>query len=661
MRTQKSFLFLLVFFLFVRFFVATGSDNLITIDGEKQKTTVPKEDFLHVYKKNHAVQNKSSMQDYLELYVNFLLKVTEAKAMGMDTLPAFQSEFSNYKSQLAEPYLRDDQVRDSLKQQLFAMSKDDRRISHIMFRVDFDQTLPEDTMKLYQELEQIRKKIVSDELSFAEAAARYSEDKQSGLHGGDLGWFNVFKFPYAFEKAAHDLTLKEVSEPVRTRFGYHLLQLTDHRKAAGEVKVAHIIKIIPQQASETQKDSITALVNDLYAQLESGDSFADLASAYSDDQRSRASGGELPWLSTGQMISEFEEQAFSLEKTGDYSEPFQSSFGWHIVQLVDRRAPPPDEKVMENMERKMEDKEFAVFLNKAFLHKLRKDYQYQSQPAHLEAFYALDKDFFSQGAHEQVRLNPEIELVSFADTILKGSDFLSYLKENKQLFGQLKMPMRNFIDRIFVRYTDEVLLAYEKNQLENKYEDYRMLLQEYHDGILLFNIMDDKVWSRAITDTVGLKAFYNKNKDMYQWEERLLTQVYQFNSEEQARYFQKELQKAINKGKGTASLENKFNRKFSDEASLQSWEEKYLKEDGGLVQYLDWSTGISNVIEEDGVFYVLYAQEKIDPETMQLSEAKGKVVSDYQDMLEKEWLQELHDKYEVDINRSVLSSLVDEF
>ncbi len=658
---MKKSLFYPVFVLFLFLFVpSASSEELIRIEGKDVLTIVDKDEFIRVYKKNHSVHDKRSINEYLELYTNFLLKVTEAKSLGFDTLREFQAEFSNYRQQLAAPYMRDDEYRDELINSLHEMMQEDRRVSHIMLRVDFDQSLPEDTLVAYNKMENIRKDIRDGKLTFEEAAKLYSDDKQSGQKGGDMGWVNLFKYPYVFEKAVHQLDIDEISAPVKTRFGYHLIHVTDIRDAVGEIKVAHIIKMIPPDISKEEQDSIKQIIDEIHARLEQGEDFAELASKYSDDERSGRSGGELPWFGAGQMISEFETEAFSLKNNGDYSEPFRSIFGWHIVKRLNKKPPKSYENAKMQIENKLKGQEYSVILKKAFLNKLKDEYGGQVHKKNISSFYNIDDAYFSNedAISLQYVNNKNDVLFSFADTVLYSKDFSLYLDQMKSKKQQMKLPIRNFVDRMFIRYIDEVLLDYERKNLSRKYPEYSYLVQEYYDGILLFNIMEEKVWSKAIKDSTGLLSFYEDRKEQYIWGERLLTEVYRFTNQKEAEDFYKLLKKRDKKGITSDELIRQFEKKHN-EHSMTMDNVKYNKEDD-MISLISWEPGISKVLKKDGNYYVLRALEVLDPQPKKIEEVKGLLVSEYQDYLEKQWLQKLREKYSIEINRQALSAMINE-
>ena len=323
---------ILVPFLFLAFSITAQKKDAVFIDfGDEQVT---KSEFKRVYQKNNSgeIISKSTVDEYLDLYINFKLKVKEAEAKGMDEDPAFISELKGYRKQLAQPYLTAEGILEELKKEAYERLQYDIKASHILVAVAEDAK-PEDTLAAYRKALKIRKQLAGGE-DFAQAAKVYSDDPSVKTNGGNLGYFTAFYMVYPFETAAYNTPEGELSKVVRSQFGYHILKVVDKREAVGNIKVAHILISNDKELSKT--DDPEGKIKEIYAKIKDGEDFGSLASQFSDDTRSASSGGQLPMFGVGRMVPEFEEVAFSLEEDGDVSEPFETPYGWHIVKRIEQ-------------------------------------------------------------------------------------------------------------------------------------------------------------------------------------------------------------------------------------------------------------------------------------------------------------------------------------
>ncbi|WP_210513719.1 peptidylprolyl isomerase [Hymenobacter terricola] len=493
---------------------------------------VPANEFAYVYRKNNSTAadygTRQSVTDYLDLYTNFRLKVLEAEQKGLDTTQAFKRELDGYRQQLAQPYLTEKSVTDQLVREAYDRMSQEVNASHILIRVAPDAT-PQDTLAAYQKIDKIRQQVLAG-ADFAQLARTQSEDPSAKENAGKLGYFTAMQMVYPFESAAYKTPVGQVSAPIRTRFGYHIIKVNDKRAAQGEIKVAHLM--IRMNANAAKADSLTAKkkIDELYSRLKKGENWDKLVAQFSEDAGSAANGGELPPFGTGRMIPSFEEVAFKLQKPGDIAAPVQTPYGWHIIKLIERQPVAKFADVESSLKSKVA-KDSRSELNKAaFLKRVRQEDQFVEVPA--AKTYAFSKADTALVAGRYKYMAPAATAKPAKGAIsdnaalftIKGKpysvkDYLTYVQQNQRprTGAQPSFAMQQLYDQ----YVEQSLTEFEKNSLETKYEDYRMLVKEYRDGILLFQLMDEKVWSKAIEDTVGLKKYFADNQAKYQWDQRV--------------------------------------------------------------------------------------------------------------------------------------------
>lgn len=491
---------------------------LFTVAGKP----VTVSEFEYVYNKNNNNSDntpaKGHINEYLELYTNFKLKVTEAEKRGLDTTTAFRKELEGYKEQLAQPYLTEKNVTDQLVKEAYERMKQEINASHILINVAPDAD-PKDTLAAYNKIMEVRQRLVAGE-NFNTLARTISDDPSAKENGGNLGYFTALQMLYPFERTAYNTAKGQLSAPVRTRFGYHLIKVNDVRPAQGEIKVAHIMvraaSGIPKADSVVAKKKIDALYN----RVSRRENWDKLTAQFSEDASSATKGGELPWFGTGRMLPSFEEAAFKLAKVGDISKPVQTPYGWHIIKLIERRELPAYEE-MEPFLRSKVAKDSRSELNKAaFLKRIKQENNFQEIKTAKDFALSKATDALLNGTWQYTSSGKESGqmLFSIQDRRYTLKDFFAYVQQNQKPAPNASAA--HAMNLLYDNFVTASLLNYEREHLESKYTDYKMLVREYRDGILLFQLMDEKVWSKAIEDTVGLKAFFQKNRENYKWDTR---------------------------------------------------------------------------------------------------------------------------------------------
>jgi peptidyl-prolyl cis-trans isomerase SurA len=639
---------------------AQDSDPVIlNVAGEE----ISRSEFLNVYMKNNVnseVLDRKSLEEYMELYINFRLKVKEAEALGLDTVRSFKEELAGYRKQLAQPYLIDEEMNKSLLQEAYERKKTDIRASHILIRVDRNAA-PADTLMAYKKVMNLRKRILKGE-DFGKVAMEASDDlsaRDRQMEGrtikgnlGDLGYFTVFDMVYPFETGAYNTPVGEVSMPVRSDFGYHLIKVTDRKPALGRVQVAHIMMRLPADANAEDSARIAAKAMEVYTRILNGEDFARMAEQNSDDKSTAAKGGVLPWFGANKMIPEFISEITKLKNLNDVSKPFLTSFGWHIVKLLDRKDIGAYEDVVNELKQSLTRSDRAKKSEEALLNRIRREYKYTENLKARDDFYKVVTDtIFSAKWSAQQAAGLKKTIMTIGRRSFSQQDFADWLAKNQR--KRAKEDIRTFVNGMFTTFVNETLLAYEDSRLESKYPDFKMLVKEYRDGILLFELTDQKIWSKAVKDTTGLEAFYNQNKGNYMWDQRLDATVYTLESTDDKLIAG--LRKAISGGLTDTELLAQFN---TDTTSLLTIDHrKYQKGDNELIDSLEWKPGLAPESIDEGKVTLVNIHALLNPEPKKLNEARGLITADYQNYLEQEWIRELRARYPFKVNEEVLSSI----
>lgn len=652
---MKNLQFILLFLLTALIADAQKDKVILTIDNEP----IYKSEFEYVFKKNNDDDfiSKQDLDEYMELFINYKLKVKEAEEMGMDTASAFVKELNGYRNQLAAPYLIDKEVNEELIKEAYERMKTELRASHILIKVDAD-AIPQDTLAAYNEALNVRNQIVGG-ASFEKTARLLSSDPSVKSNSGDLGYFTVFQMVYPFETAAYNTPVGEVSMPVRTRFGYHLIKITDRRPARGEVKVAHILVLSNDKMKPEQRDNAKQKIYEIYKKIETGSDFAVMARQYSDDKGSAQKGGELPLFGPGKMIPEFENVAFGLQEIGSISEPFTTQYGWHIIKLLEHKNIGTFDELKPTLEKKLKRDSRGKLSKKAFIAERKIEYNFKEYPKNLEPFYTwVDTSIFFGAWKVKSNWETGKTLFSIAKVKYKQSDLIDFMVKSMARSKTIKpthsSSIEAYVDQQYKLFVNRSIMNYEKSHLEEKYPEFKALMNEYHDGILLFELSDKKVWGKATSDTLGLQEFYEERKSEYMWPERVEAIVYKSIDNETAKKVQNWLKEGLENDSISAIVNS------DSQLNLVIEEGVFAKEDNPAINTITWEKGISEISEINGQFVFVNILEIRNPEPKTLDEIKGIMISEYQKYLEAKWISELRAKYHYVVNKEVLYSVADE-
>lgn len=627
-----------------------NSPVLMTIAGKD----VTKTEFENIYHKNSPkdkVSDPKSLKEYLELFINFKLKVKEAEELGLDTNASFKNELEGYRKQLAQPYLNDNEVTEALIKEAYDRMGYDIRASHILIKCD-PNALPKDTIIAYNKTLDLRKRILKGE-SFETLAKQISDDPSAKENGGDLGYFTALQMVYPFESAVYTTKVGDVSMPVRTRFGYHIIKVADKRAAQGQILVQHIMVKAPKGVSKEDSVKARDKIFELYNKVKKNEDFVELAKQYSDDKSSAKKGGELPWFGSGKMVYEFEKAAFALANNGDYSEPVLTQFGWHIIKRIDKKPLPKFDELKSELKSKIAKDSRAQKSKESLIARVKKENGFKENLKVRDEFVKVIDTTYFEGkwsADKAASLNKE--LFNIGSKKYTQTDFAKFLSSRQT--KTKKMDITMLVNNMYKEFVNQACVDFEESKLADKYQDFRLLMNEYRDGILLFELTDRKVWSAAVKDSMGLKEFYEQNKSNYLWEDRLDATIYKCNSRETADKVNKML---ANKKKKytTDEIQKEINK--DSQLNLQVESGKYLKGDNDMLDKLEWNPGTTKEVVNDKQVTIVVMNKILTKEPKTLNEAKGLVTADYQNFLEKKWIESLRAKYTVKVNEDVLQTI----
>jgi len=631
---------------------AQNDPTIMTINDKK----ITQSEFLQIYLKNNPDPkfDKASLDEYMELFTKFKLKVSEAEALGYDTIPKLVKELDGYKKQLALPYLIDSAKNESLIKEAYDRTKHEIKASHILIKLSPNPS-PEDTLKAYNRIIELKKRIENGE-DFAMVAMGKdgSEDPSVSSNGGNLGYFTAFQMVYPFEDVAFKTPVGKISDPLRTRFGYHIVKVVDKREARGTIETAHIMVSVSSTATGDLVEEAEAKIKEIYALLQKGENFEDLVEQYSDDPSSNKKDGVLPAFGTGattRMVTEFEDAAFALKSDGDYSSPIRTDYGFHIIKRISLTPVSTYEDMKDMLEGKVAKDERSKSTQNSFVEKLKKEYNYQDKTKKTLKWFVdhIDSNYFL-GNLDISSLKTNTALFVIDGKEFKQQDFAVFLKSQGR--RSVVEDPAIVVKKQFKAWEKQEILNYEESKLAGKYPAYKALTTEYHDGILLYEIMSDKVWNKAMKDTTGLKAFYEANKENYRWGNRISGDIYECNSKEIA-------QEVLKLTKIDSLTSSKIVRKINEtsELNVRNRNGKFETEKVNYLNGKTFKVGVNEPFEFDGKFYVVEVEELLAPTLKEFNEAKGSITSDYQNQLEKDWLQELKAKHPITINTEALYSI----
>ena len=640
-------------------------DKQVLMTIGDQDVTV--KEFCDVYYKNNLksdVIEKKSVDEYLELFTTFRMKVMEAERLKLDTSAKFQKELAGYRKQLAKPFMSSDDITDELLQEAYQRKLKDIRASHILVRCD-KNALPSDTLKAYNKAMDIRKKALAKDADFGALADQYSDDPSAkgmkatdqtparpGNHG-DLGYFTVFDMVYPFETGAYNTKEGEISMPVRSDFGYHIIKVQSVTDAMGAVQAAHIFLQLPFDASAEDEAAMKQKADNIYNQLmaQDGKNWNEMVKQYSDDKGTVNRNGALSSFTVSRIVPEFIEACKSLE-IDQIAKPVRTNYGYHIIKLLSKSGVGSFEKESNGLSERIEKDQRSKKSEEVVLKQVKSEYKFKQNDKNLEAFLATIDSTILRKAYEpadDVDLNAT--LFSLENNPTKVKDFVAYIKKN--MTAQKYVTPATYAYQLYENFRNETILDYADAHLEDKYPEFKALVQEYKDGIMLFDLMDREVWNKAVKDTVGLKEFHERNAAKYMWGDRVQASIITVTRPESL----PKVKALLDSGIELDSLRSAIQRDSIGYAFVRKG--YYQKGDNQYVDQTEWKVGVRNEIPStvDQSTTIVCIREVRKPEPKTLKEARGLVTSDYQVELEQKWVQSLKERYPVKVNEKVLDKV----
>lgn len=631
------------------------------------------------------------LDEYLKMYIDFKLKYQDAKDAGLDSSASYQSELAGYRRDLARNYLFDKEVTESLIKEAYDRWQYDVRVSHILVYLKEDAT-PKDTLEAFKKIHGFSDQLTKDPGLFETIAKNNSEDPGTAPNGGDLGYFTVFQVVYPFESMAYNTPVGEISKVFRTQFGYHILKVTSKRPNRGEIKVRRIALKVGNKPESTE-EAVKAKIEEIYNKIKSGEAtFEGMAKSYSEDYNSRYNGGEMDYFSATQKVGdidfqEWAEKAYELKTNGEMSKPFRTNSGWHLVQRMDLKPLGNFSQLRLVIKNQVQSDMRAQKSVDALIEKVKSENQFQEFKSAYNALYSSLDTNFKKGVFKRSSL-PKMAPKQKPQAPIKGNVFVEASTDNAPLETLLMFTLAGekhdvgefaeFIESTIKPYTttpEEAFKAlyndwvggqcvdYQDRHLEEKNQEFKYLYQEYREGILMFNRMQEKVWDKANTDSVGLAKYFDAHRNEYPWKDRFDCQVYICASEAIMKSVTKQVKKNIN-ADTIRKYENAV-KPLNMDYRMGKYEitDSFLFPDNRILEKLfaDPKYRKAGKIIKMGQigsdWVVVKVNQFIPAGPKLLEETRGPVAAKYQDYLEKQWIESLRAKYTVQINEQAMAAL----
>lgn len=650
MNLKQLFFGILLSVNFASFAQNANKEVLFTIDDKPYYT----DEFTRVYNKNIDLVKDESQKDlnqYLDLFIGYKLKINKANKLGLQNGQAYQAELKSYRNQLSKNYLTDTKVTQELIEESYKRSLKEIKAAHILFMVD-ENASPEDTLKAYKKVVEVREKALKGE-DFGELAMKYSEDPSAKENKGELGYFSAFRMVYPFESAAYKTPKGQVSKIARTRFGYHVIKVEDVRDNRGELTVAHIMILKPQNQNAEEAQKAKATIQDIYTKLQQGENFESLAKQFSQDKSSASKGGVLNRFGSGQLSSEeFEDAAFALKNPNDYSAPIESNFGFHIIKLIEKHPVKTLEEMQADLDNKVRKDERSRLITNSLTEKLRKKYAVKrNDKLYVAVLKTVNDSFYSGQWKLPVDTKPyDGNLVTIDKKAITGTDFLQFLSTQQRRENTIKL-IGKLVDRKYQEFVDTKVNEYYNENLESEFPDFSAVMDEYRDGLLLFDLMEKEIWEKAKTDTIGMQQFYEAHKNNYAWGNRLDAVVLSSTNKD----FAKKAQKLLKQGKSAEFIKETLNLKGT--VNVMSNAGIFEENSDALPKGIEKKDGVSEIIKEGEYYFVVKINKHLPAGPKTLEEAKGKVINDYQQYLEEKWVGDLKQEFKVNVNKPVFEKV----
>lgn len=630
---------LLFTFLFLVTYFSFAQDEILFSVGD---TDVKRSEFEYVYRKNNFIEknnfSKSSIEDYLTLYISFRLKVKEALSLGYAESERFKDEFTAYEQQLLNSYV-DKEILDNILLQEYNRSKKDVELSHIFISFTNDST----RLLADKKINEIYTNIKDKKLTFEEAT-KLSDDANTKFINGYLGWYNAYQIALPeIEDAAYRLQVGQYSEPVLTKYGWHIVKLNNTREARPKIKVAIIKKLIPLNPTEQSMKAIEDTMSRIAKMLEEGKPFGELVKIYSEDENSKKFNGELDWFGINTYTSIFEETAYSLKNIGDISKPIKTKTAWYIIKKMDEAKPQTFEDSKTLLRTKLQNSSLYEKALKDFINQKKAEYNFVAFNKNISIFKKYLENFIGNFTFKYKDTFPNLILYKMNND---EYDMNRIGLAIEKIYYTSVAPLSK--SRIDVLY-DEI----EKNNIINKYKkdiqqnnaEYKMLIQEYKEGIMIFDISEQKIWNKASEDTNAVKQYFEQHKDKYKKEATIKWRTITLSNIKNAN----KIYKILLENPNVSNTILQDNLSIMKEANTISVQEISAK---------GKNVGVEKPTKKEDKYVVTQYFQYIPEKIQSFYECRGYVIADYQHKLEKDWIEALKLKYPVKINQEVVNKLI---
>jgi len=616
-----------------------------------QKSEVTVEEFTRLYAKSKSVSEKINFDEFVDQFIIFRLKVEQAMEEGLDTTELFRKELAGYRNQLAQSYLTDNEAVEKVYENIYRRLLTEINAWHILVTCLPDAT-PEDTLLAYNKSLELRARLIEGE-PFESVARGGSDDPSVILNGGNLGYFTAMQMILPFEDVAYSLKKGEISVPVKTPFGYHIIKVNDRRPSQGLVKVAHIMKAVPPGASEDVWNDSYNEIDTIYQKLIAGSSFSEMAKGESDHAESAIKGGEMDWFRTGDIVPEFGNAAFALMRNGDISPPFKTAFGWHIIKRIDRKPIGSFEENRAYIVSRQTNSRVSSLARDSFVNRLKKEYGFNLNNNTLDIIITLTDTAMARSMKKiDASMVPAGRIFSYQGGFLSCHDFVQIIEKNITAFNGSNTE--TIINSLLKNTIAESLIKYEDSRLESKYPDFRFLIKEFHDGMLLFEVNSREVWNKPFSDTTELQRFYEENIDKYIGKPSADLKVYPAIKPEELNTLRKLVSKYGTRPGGDAKIKSKYYVKYGTSSSIVN--RRVFEGDDPELDHMIGKEGIGTAMQ-DGNMCVILTTRTYQAEPLPVSEVLPEITALYQDSLETNWVAQLKKKYTVWINERVLQEI----
>lgn len=613
---------------------------------------ISKQEFLKAYNKNKTTvdDKEKALREYVDLYSNFKLKVKAAAELGIDTLPQIQFDISNFREQIMENYLNDEKAIDRLLQEAFSRVKKDRRVLHFSIPVP-EGSLVSDTIKASSAAKALFQQLKTGNSNYSNITEKIAPGL---IRQRDLGFVTAFILPYQYENIIYGLQKNEVSTPYRSKNAWHLFKLLDERPSVGRFKIAQVLIAVAPDADEASKAAALNRANEVFNKIKDGEPFAAVAKTYSDDKLTYLNGGEMPEFGTGSFSDDFESKVMGLQKDGDLTEPFLTSFGYHIVKRMGFTPTPAvaDEAYLYDLKQKLMRDDRVIAEKERFTRELVAKVDVKQlkevKPADLMRFA---DSLMTNPAAEQTKLYPisNKNVLKVKNEILKGSDWLAFVRQYKTNLSEYKGETNS---QLWDKFVEISALNYYKKNLESYNPDFNFQMQEFREGNMLFEIMERNVWGKAISDTIGLQQYYQRNATKFKWAESADVLIFNCNAPKVAA----EAIVALKKGKNWRVLAEELAATMQADSGRYEIAQIIGANYASTPKKGNFSAITSNI---DGTStFVMYVNVYPPNQQRTFDEARGLVINEYQQELEKNWIAELRKKYPVKVNESMIKEML---